>query len=97
LKVRQQPRETAPPQPTQRFYKAKACLSYQIVALTMLLLLAFWQLAPSLTPLALVPATIKTLWGAWHWQERKSLSRLRLGLIEIGHSIAFAALVFLVF
>jgi hypothetical protein len=97
LKVRQQPREVAPLQPTQRLLKAKACLSYQLAALTILLLLTFWQLAPNLTPLALVPTTLKTLWGAWHWQERKSLKMLRLGVIEIIHSIVFAVLVIFVF
>jgi hypothetical protein len=97
LKVRGQPREAAPRQSAQRFAKAKACLIYQMTALTILMLLAFWQLAPNLTPLALVPATLKTLWGAWHWQDRKSLKMLRLGVIEIIHSIAFAGLMIIIF
>jgi hypothetical protein len=37
------------------------------------------------------------LWGAWQWQDRKSLSLVRLGLAELFHSIAFAVLIIAAF
>jgi hypothetical protein len=97
LKVRQQPRQPAPSQLSERLAKAKACLGYQTVALTILLLLVTLRLAPLLTPLALIPATVKVLWGAGHWQDKKTLSLMRLGLIEIFHSLAFTVLIVMAF
>jgi len=97
LKVRQQPRLPAPDRPAERLAKAAACLAYQTFALTVLILLVALQKAPLLAPLALLPATFKTLWGAWRWQDRKSLNLVRLGVTEIVHSITFAALVIVSF
>ncbi|MBI1877311.1 MAG: YwiC-like family protein [Chloroflexi bacterium] len=97
LKVRQQPRLPAPNRIGARLVAAKACLAYQTIALTVLILLVTLRQAPLLIPLALIPATIKTLYGAWRWQDKKSLSLVRLGVIEILHTIAFAALVVLAF
>jgi hypothetical protein len=97
LKVRQQPRQPAPSQLSERFIKAKACLGYQTIALTVVLLLVTFQLAPLLSPLALIPATIKALWGAGHWQDKKSLSLMRLGLVEIFHAVAFTVLIVIAF
>jgi hypothetical protein len=97
LKVRQQPRQPAPPQLSERFVKAKACLGYQTIALTVVLLLVTLRLAPLLTPLALIPATVKVLWGAGQWQDKKSLSLMRLGMIEISHAVAFTVLVVIAF
>ncbi len=97
LKVRQQPRQPAPDRISERLIKARACLTYQTVALTLIILLVAWQQAPLLAPLALIPATVKTLYGAWHWQDKKSLSLIRLGVTEIFHAVAFAVLVILAF
>jgi hypothetical protein len=97
LKVRRQPRQPAPSRLSERFVKAKACLGYQTIALSLVLLLVIFRLAPLLTPLALVPATIKVWWGAGQWQDKKSLSLLRLGLIEIFHALAFTVLAVIAF
>jgi hypothetical protein len=97
LKVRQQPRLPVPDKPGQRLVKAKACLAYHTLALTFVILLVTLQLAPRLAPLALVPATAKVLQGAWHWQDKKSLSLVRLGVTELFHATAFALLVVLIF
>jgi hypothetical protein len=97
LKVRQQPRLPVPNCLSERLIKAKACLAYQTVALTLIILLVTLQQAPLLTPLALAPATLKMLYGAWRWQDKKSLNMVRLGVVEIFHAIAFAGLVVVVF
>lgn len=97
LKVRQQPRQPAPNRLSERLLKAKACLTYQTVALTIVILLVTFRQAPALTPLAFLPVTLKILWGAWQWQDRKSLSMVRLGLTEVGHAVAFAGLVIVAF
>jgi hypothetical protein len=97
LKVRQQPRLPAPDHVGERLIKAKACLAYQTVALTIVILLVTFRQAPALTPLAFVPVTVKTLLGAGQWQDKKSLSLVRLGITEIFHAIAFAGLVIFAF
>ena len=97
LKVRQQPRLPAPSRVGERLVKAKACLAYQTVALTILILLVTLRQAPLWTPLAFIPATIKVLYGAWHWQDKKSLSLVRLGVAEIFHAVTFAGLVVVAF
>ena len=97
LKVRQQPRQPPPPQASQRLLSAKACLVYQTIALTLVLLLVTLNLAPLLVPLAFVPATAKILHGAWQWQDKKSLSLMRLGITEMVHVTAFTLLVLLAF
>jgi hypothetical protein len=97
LKVRQQPRLPIPNRLSERLIKAKACLAYQTVALTLIILLATFRQAPLLTPLALVPATLKMLYGAGRWQDKKSLNMVRLGVAEIFHAVIFAGLVVVVF
>lgn len=97
LKVRQQPRQPAPDRLSERLIKARACLTYQTVALTIIIVLAAFRQAPLLTPLAFVPVTIKMLWGAWQWQDKKSLSLVRLGVTEIFHAVAFMVLVAIAF
>jgi hypothetical protein len=97
LKVRQQPRLPAPDRATERLVKAKACLAYQTLALTVIAALAALRWVPLLTPLAFVPVTIKVLHGAWQWQDKKSLSLMRLGLTEIFHTVTFTALVIVAF
>jgi hypothetical protein len=97
LKVRQQPKEPAPDRMSERLAKAKACLSYQSVVLTLVILLVAVQRLPALAVLAFVPMTLKVLFGATRWQDRKSLSLPRLGLIEMAHSAVFAALIIAAF
>ena len=97
LKVRQQPRLPAPTQVSDRLIKAKACLTYQTLALTVSIVVVALELAPKLLPLALLPAALKSFYGAWQWQDRASLSLLRLGIIEIVHAILFAGLVIAAF
>lgn len=93
LKVRQQPKEPAPDRVSERLVKAKACLTYQSVVLTLLILLVAFERLPALALLAFVPMTLKVLYGAARWQDRQSLSLPRLGVIEIIHSVTFAALI----
>ncbi len=97
LKVRQQPKEPAPDRVSERLVKAKACLSYQSVVLTVVILLMALQSLPALALLAFIPMTLKVLYGATRWQDRKSLSLPRLGLIEMFHSALFAVLIIVAF
>lgn len=97
LKVRQQPKEPAPDRVSERLVKAKACLSYQSVVLTLVILLVAFHRLPALALLAFVPMTLKVLYGATRWQDRKSLSLPRLGLIEMVHSALFAVLIIVAF
>jgi len=50
-----------------------------------------------LAVLAFVPMTLKVLYGAARWQDRKSLSLPRLGMIEMVHSALFAVLIIAAF
>ena len=95
--MRQQPRLPAPQRVSERLIKAKACLAYQTVALTLIILMITFLQAPLLIPLAFIPATIKVIHGAWQWQDKKSLSLVRLGVTEIFHAIAFMVLVIIAF
>jgi len=52
---------------------------------------------PILAPLALVPVTIKTLMGVLRWQDRRTLSLMRLGLAEVAHSLLFGVMTVLIF
>ena len=97
LKVRQQPRLAAPDRVSERLVKAKACLAYQTIALTIIAALVAFQWAPWLALLAFVPVTIKVIHGAWQWQDKKSLSITRLGVTEIVHAVAFSLLVIIAF
>lgn len=97
LKVRQQPRQPAPPGWAARLLGAKAGLAYHTLAVTLLILVALWWHAPALAPLALLPATVKMIYGAYRWQDKQSLSLVRLGLIEMGHALVFSGLVMLAF
>ncbi len=97
LKVRQQPREPKPDRVSERLVKAKACLTYQSVALTIALVLVALDHLPVLVFLAFVPMTVKVLVGATHWQDRQTLSLPRLGVIEIIHAALFAALIIAAF
>jgi hypothetical protein len=97
LKVRQQPKIPAPNQMVTRLVKAKACLGYQSIVLTIILILTALHWIPPLTPLAFLPVTVKMLIGAGQWQDKKSLSLIRLGVIEIFHTLAFAGLVIIAF
>jgi hypothetical protein len=93
LKVRHQPRLADPAHLGQRLLEAKACLGYQTLALSLIILLATLRLAPLLILLALLPSTLKVLFGAWQWQDKKALSLVRLGLVEMFHAAVFAGLV----
>jgi archaellum biogenesis protein FlaJ (TadC family) len=97
LKVRQQPKEPAPDRISERLVKAKACLSYQSVSLTILIMLAALTSLPALVLLAFVPMTLKVVIGATRWQDRKSLSLRRLGVIEMAHAMLFAVLIVVAF
>ena len=99
LKVRQQPKEPAPDRVSGRLVKARACLSYQSVVLTILILLAVLTAGtvPALALLAFVPMTLKVLLGATRWQDRKSLSLPKLGVIEIVHAVMFAIIIIIAF
>jgi hypothetical protein len=97
LKVRQQPRLPVPDRVGERLVKAKACLAYQTIALTIIAALVAFQWAPWLALLAFVPVTIKVIHGAWQWQDKQSLSFVRLGVTEIVHAAAFTVLVIVAF
>lgn len=97
LKVREQARREAPTELTQRLVAGRACLAYQTTALTVVTLLALLRWLPALAPLALIPVTIKTMLGTVRWQDRRSLSLVRLGLAEVGHSLLFGLMTVLIF
>jgi hypothetical protein len=97
LKVRQQPRLPAPDRVSERLVKAKACLSYQSMALTILIVLVALTGLPALVVLAFVPMTLKVLIGATRWQDKQSLSLPKLGVIEIVHAVLFAVLIIVAF
>ena len=97
LKVRQQPKVTAPSKISTRMIRAKACLSYQTFAVSVVLLLTFLKIAPMFSVLAFIPMTVKVLVGAGRWQDRKSLNMMRLGLVEVAHSLTFAVLLIALF
>ena len=97
LKVRLQPKEPAPDRVSERLVKARACLSYQSMVLTLMVLLVAFHRLPLLAVLAFVPMTLKVMYGAMHWQDRKSLSLPRLGVIEMLHSAVFALLIIAAF
>jgi hypothetical protein len=97
LKVRQQPREPKPDRVSERFVKAKACLAYQSIVLTIALVLVAWDHLPWLVFLAFVPRTLKVLYGTARWQDKQTLSLPRLGMVEIVHSMLFAALIIAAF
>ena len=93
LKVRQQPRLPAPDRVSERLVKAKACLTYQSVVLTIVIVLVALQDLPALVLLAFVPMTLKMVYGATRWQDKQSLSLPKLGVIEIFHAVTFAVLI----
>jgi hypothetical protein len=99
LKVRQQPRLPAPDRVSERLVKAKACLSYQSIVLTILIVLVALTAGtvPALAVLAFIPMTLKVLIGATRWQDKQSLSLPKLGVIEIVHAAMFAALIIVAF
>jgi hypothetical protein len=97
LKVRQQPRLPVPDRLGERLVKAKACLTYQGVALTLIVIAVAFARLPSLVVLAFVPMTLKVIYGALHWQDRRTLSLPRLGVIEVIHSTLFAILIIIAF
>jgi hypothetical protein len=79
--------------------KAKACLSYQSIVLTILIVLVALTAGtvPALVVLAFVPMTLKVLIGATRWQDKQSLSLPKLGVIELVHAALFAALIIVAF
>ncbi len=97
LKVRQQPKQPAPDKVSERLIKAKACLAYHTTVLILVFVLVTLQKAPALTLLAFIPVTIKMLRGVTHWQDKKTLSLIKLGFTELFHSAAFLVLVIVAF
>ncbi len=97
LKVRQQPRWPAPDRLSERLIKAKACLTYQGIALTLIIVAVAFARLPWLVVLAFVPMTLKVIYGAVHWQDRRTLSLPRLGVVEVIHSTLFAILIIIAF
>ena len=97
LKVRQQPREPKPDRVSERLVKAKACLVYQSVVLSVACVLVGLLGQPIWLLVAFVPMTAKVLYGAAQWQDKKSLSLPRLGVIEMAHAALFAALIIIAF
>ena len=97
LKVRQQPRLPAPDRVSERLVKAKACLTYQSVVLTTIIALVALHDVPALVLLAFVPMTLKMLYGATRWQDKRSLSLPKLGVIELAHAALFTALIIVAF
>jgi len=93
LKVRQQPRLPKPESAVSRFLQAKACLGYQLIVFILLTILILYGELLLGVYLIFMPTTIKMIWGAWHWQDKKSLNLKRLGMIEAIHALIFAGLV----
>jgi hypothetical protein len=65
--------------------------------MSLVILLVIIRQTPLLMLLALLTTTFKVMLGAWHWQDRKSLSLMRLGITEIFHAVAFTGLVLVAF
>ncbi len=97
LKVRQQPKQPAPDKISKRLIRAKACLAYHTTVLILVFALVTLQKAPALTPLAFIPVMVKVFRGAVNWQDKKTLSLVRLGFTELFHSAAFMILVIVAF
>ena len=72
-------------------------MTYQAIALAIILTLILLQRTPLLIAAAFTPMTFKVLVGAYRWQDKHSLSLPRLGMIEVIHSIVFAVLVIVAF
>ena len=65
--------------------------------LAILILLVALTGLPALVMLAFVPMTVKVLIGATRWQDKKSLSLPKLGVIELVHAALFAVLIIAAF
>ncbi len=97
LKVRGQPRQPAPESLNERLAKGKACLAYQGVVLVIVLGLIIFKQMPVLILVAFLPVTVKVWRGVKQWQDKKSLSLVRLGVTELVHAVVFAGLVIIAF
>jgi hypothetical protein len=93
LKVRQQPRLPCPDSLVERLIEAKLSLAYQAIVLILIAGLVMGQLISPFGLLVFLPATLKMVWGAWQWQDKKSLNLKRLGMIELVHTMIFTVLV----
>lgn len=97
LKVRQQPRQPRPDNFLSRLRQAPTAPLYQAMTLLSVTGLTAFEQLPLLTPLAFVPAALKSLLGVLRWQDKKTLSLIRLGIIEIVHALLFIGLIIIAF
>ncbi len=95
LKVRIHLRQQPPDSTMRRLLVGKATVAYRLGAITLTALLGVTGLVPLLAPLVYVPVICKAVQGALAWQQRVSVKRL--GVMEIMHSLIFAALLVLVY
>lgn len=92
FKVREQPRTTkAALSWQQRLWMGKYTILYYVSGIALVLFLAWAGLVPLLAPLAFLPALAKVIGGVLEVPGR--LDMRRLGLVEIGSTIAFGLLV----
>ncbi|NOX62143.1 MAG: YwiC-like family protein [Chloroflexi bacterium] len=97
LKVRVQARRAQVPPPLERLKAAWRLLGFYAAAIFLAFLATLPGWLPPLAPLALAPAAIKAAWGAWHWTPRGQLNIRRIGFVEVGVTILFAAILFIAY
>ena len=97
LKVRVQARQPQAPPPLERLLIAWRLLGFYATAIFLAFLATLPGWLPPLASLALAPAAFKALWGAWHWTPRGQLNIRRIGFIEVGVTLLFAAILFLAY
>jgi hypothetical protein len=96
FKVREQPRAVAPTANlAARLWAGRLTLAYHVAAVVLVALLARFGWAPALAPAAFVLPMCKVIGGVVTRPARLNLPRL--GLIEIGFTVAFVCIVLLAY
>ena len=96
LKVRKQPKAACPERLSERLVFGKENVLYHLGVFFFLVLcfpmeLSGWVLA------AFLPVTLKAIWGAISWQEKRTLNLMKFGILECFHAIAFGVLLLVAF
>jgi len=90
LKVRVHTRSDPPATILARLRVGSMTVVYHLATIALTGVLVTTGMVPLLTPLAYVPVTCKALTGVLDW--RRTANIRRLGMIEVMHSLVFAAL-----
>ena len=92
LKARQQPGLPLVTSLIGRLRTGRLTLFWQASALLLAALATTQGFLPPLAAAALLPGTLKSVHGVLRWQQRENLRMMRLGIIEIAHSVLFSSL-----